>query len=299
MCIVYCVFFWLLNRINHSLDSRNRLVRFLCWSMPPFSFAIRCLSNLVITFRVGSRLGVHVGPVLADNSVTVELEGAKVVRASSRLALPVGARGSLLFDFAGNRLGQKVVLVLAAVITHLADDGLIDQIFPSALFGKIDGVFGVLKVEGGIASVGIGGGIPVHEGILPSLSDGTVIVKGNLPVFFWIQGILVGTGPQLLDDDHALSSIGHAHAGLVTGIEGANLGLVFRKNRGGKIFSRIKNHHLVLFHHGFHLFCEGGNIFGFVRLSGLDQSLFHRNDASGLGALNCFGNEKTSRTNEG
>mmetsp|Transcript_20144 Transcript_20144/g.41770 ORF Transcript_20144/g.41770 Transcript_20144/m.41770 type:complete len:275 (+) Transcript_20144:107-931(+) len=258
-----------------SLRARRFFNKFRRMTVP-------CLSDFGITLRMGIRFLVHVGTVLADDPVAVKLKGAEIVRGSRRLALPVVALGPLSLDLSGNRLGQEIVLVLGIVASQLANDGLVDQVLPPALLGKKDGVLGVFEKEGGIAAVGVGGGIPVHERVLPSLSDGTVVVERDLPVFFWIQWILVGTGAQLLDDHHALAPIGHFDTGLVGSIESGNLGLVFGQDGCGKIGSGIEDHHAVLFGHGLHAFRQSGDVFGFFRFSGLDEGLLHRNDTARL-----------------
>ena len=120
---------------------------------------------------------VHVGSVLTDDPIAVELQGTEVVRGSRRLALPMVALNSFTLDFSSNRLGQKVVLVLGTVVSHFAKDGFFDDVLPSAFFGEIDRLLGVLKEEGRIAAVGIRGRIPIHQSVLPSLSDRAVVVK--------------------------------------------------------------------------------------------------------------------------
>ena len=98
----------------------------------------------------------------------------------------------------------------------------------------------------------------------------------------WIQRILIGAGSELLDDNHALSSIGHVDAVLESRIQGTNLGLVLRQDGSGKIGSGIENHQTVLLCHGFHLFCKGRYVFVFFRFSGLDKGLLDGHNATAL-----------------
>ena len=60
---------------------------------------------------MGNRLGVHIGPVLADRSVPVKLEGTKVVRTARRLARRCGrssARGGRAGGLGGGGVARGV-----------------------------------------------------------------------------------------------------------------------------------------------------------------------------------------------
>eukprot|EP00934_Nitzschia_sp_Nitz4_P007493 Nitzschia sp. Nitz4//scaffold59_size112058//92722//95440//NITZ4_004125-RA/size112058-snap-gene-0.53-mRNA-1//1//CDS//3329555171//7483//frame0 len=223
--------------------------------------------------------------MLAHAAVSVVFEGTEVVRASSLRTLPVSALGSLPLDLGSNCLGQEVVLVLGVIVSKLPDDRLLDEVLPATLLGKVDGVLGVAEVERSVAAHGVGRGVPAHEGVLPSLSDCTVVVEADLPELLRVERRLVGSGPHLLDDDHARAAVRHLLRDQVGRVQRGDLGGVVGKNGVGEPDARVVDHGEVLLGHFLQLALQGWHIrsFGFP---GLHQSLLH---GDYHGAVTCGG----------
>mmetsp|Transcript_1916 Transcript_1916/g.4722 ORF Transcript_1916/g.4722 Transcript_1916/m.4722 type:complete len:247 (+) Transcript_1916:362-1102(+) len=226
--------------------------------------------------------------MLPHGAVSVVLERAEVVRGSGLLALPLGALGAFALHGVGDGLREEVVLVLSIVVSQGANDGLVHEVLPAALLGKVHGIGRVGEVERGVATHRVGGGVPSHQRVRPPLSDGAVVVEGDLPDLLGVEGGLVGTRAQLLDGDHAGAAVGHLLAAAVGGVQLRNFGRVLGKHGIQHDGAGFVDHGGILLGHLLHLDLHGGHIFRRVDFTGLDETLLDGDDGT-VGAAETMG----------